>query len=294
MGIFQTNSLPDNILHQIKKKKLVSRYLLLVIALFISALSFNLLFFPTKIVSGGTSGLSILTEHLFGWNPSIFIFIISAILLLLSFLFLGIEKTSGTVVATFLYPFFVNFTANLADYIRLDTSDLVLVSIFGGLISGITGGILFKIGFSSGGLNIISQLLYKYKHISISKSNFVINGIIVIIGGIYFGWTMVMYAVIVIYINSLMIDKVLLGVSQNKAFYIITSEEQEVKQYIIEKLKHSVTVFDVKGGYMEKKRKVLMAVVPTKEYFQLTEGIKLIDPESFFVVMDAYQVEGGA
>lgn len=292
--LFQSAKLPDNFLDEIRKKKLFSRYFLLTISLFISALSFNLLFLPTKIVAGGTGGLSIIAEHVFGWTPSIVIFVISIILLLFSFFFLGLEKTSGTVVATILYPLFVNFTAQFVNYIKIDTSDLILISIFGGLISGLTSGLMFKTGFSSGGLNIISQMLYKYAHVSISKSSFVINGIVVLIGGIYFGWTMVMYAVIVLYINSLMIDKVLLGVSSNKAFYIITSEVEEVKRYIIDNLKHSVTVFDVKGGYQEKKRKVLMAVVPSREYYRLTEGIKMLDQEVFFVVCDAYQVEGGA
>lgn len=294
MGLFSEKKLSDNILDEIRKKKLFSRYFLLIIALFISALSFNLLFLPTKIVAGGTNGLSIITEHLFGWSPSIVILVVSVILLIFSFIFLGVEKTSGTVVATVIYPFFVSFTANLADYIKIDTSDLVLVAVFGGIISGISSGIIFKTGFSNGGLAIISQVLYKYKHIAISKSNLIVNAVIVAFGGIYFGWTMVMYAVIVLYINSLMIDKVLLGVSSNKAFYIITSEEEKVKKYIIESLKHSVTVFDVKGGYLDKKRKVLMAVVPSKEYFQLTEGIKLLDESAFFVACDAYEVQGGA
>lgn len=294
MDFLRQGKLPENFLDEIRKKKLFSRYFLLTVSLFISALSFNLLFLPTKIVSGGTSGVSIITEHLFGWNPSTVILVLSVALLFFSFVFLGLEKTSGTVVATIVYPIFVDFTAKFTDYIKIDTNDLVLVAIFGGLISGITSGIMFKTGFSSGGFNIISQLLYKYFHIAISKSNFVINAIIVLIGGIYFGWTMVMYAVIVLYINSLMIDKVLLGVSSNKAFYIITGEEEQVKKYIIENLKHSVTVFDVKGGYQQRKRKVLMAVVPTKEYYRLTEGIKMIDNDAFFVVNDAYQVEGGA
>ncbi len=292
MGIFTNSSLPEDILKKIRKKKLVTRYFWLITALFFSAFSFNLLFLPTKLVSGGTSGISIITEYLFEWSPSIVILIISVALLLFSFIFLGFEKTSGTVVATLVYPYFVSLTSNLADYIHLDTSDLILVAIFGGLISGITSGIMFKTGFSSGGLNIISQILYKYYHISISKSNFVLNALVVLAGGAYFGWTMVMYAAIVLYINSLMIDKVLLGVSQNKAFYIITEEDAAVKEFVIDKLHHSITAFDVKGGYLEKKRQVLMAVVPTKEYFQLTQGIKMLDPEAFFIVCDAYQVEG--
>ena len=87
-------------------------------------------------------------------------------------------------------------------------------------------------------------------------------------------------------------DKVLLGISKNKAFYIITTKEDEIKKYIIEILNHTVTTFNVKGGFLSNKRRVLLAVVPTREYYKLTEGIKKIDNEAFFVVTDAYQVEG--
>ena len=95
-----------------------------------------------------------------------------------------------------------------------------------------------------------------------------------------------------LYINSIVMDRVLLGISKNKAFYIITTKEDEIKQYIIEGLNHTVTTFNVKGGFLSNKRRVLLAVVPTREYYKLTEGIKKIDSEAFFVVTDAYQVEG--
>ena len=152
---------------------------------------------------------------------------------------------------------------------------------------------MYKTGFSNGGLPIISQILYEKFKIPISKSSLIINGVIVIMGGVFFGWTMVMYALIVLYINSFMLDKVILGVSKNKAFYIITNKDLLVKNYIIEKLGHSVTVFDVKGGFLEKKRKVLLTVIPTREYFSVTEGIKSVDSDAFFLACDAYQVEGG-
>ena len=84
----------------------------------------------------------------------------------------------------------------------------------------------------------------------------------------------------------------MLGTSNNKAFYIITEKEKEVKEYIIENLKHSVTTFDVKGGLLESKRKVILTVVPSREYYRLTEGIKKIDKNAFFTVTDSYQVEG--
>ena len=121
----------------------------------------------------------------------------------------------------------------------------------------------------------------------------VINFIVVLLGGVYFGFNMMLYAFIIIYISGAVIDKVILGISKNKAFYITTSKEEKVKDYLINTLHHTVTIFDVKGGFLEKKRHILLAVVPTRDYFKLKEGIKEIDPKAFFVVTDAYEVKGG-
>lgn len=282
-----------SILETVRKKKLIRRYLILIISLFISACYFNLLQYPSKIVTGGSTGVSIILSTYFDIEPSKIIFVISLVLLLIGFVFLGLEKTSGAIVSTIVYPVFVELTANIDNYITVDLTDKVLISIFLGVLAGITTGMVYKVGFSNGGFSIISEIISKYKKISISNISFVINLIIVIIGGASFGWTMVMYAVIVLYIYSIILDRVLIGVSRNKAVYIITSKEDEMGNYIMNSLKHGVTIFDVKGGFMEKKRKVLMTVIPNREYFRLKEGIKEIDTNAFFIVTDSYQVYGG-
>ena len=97
---------------------------------------------------------------------------------------------------------------------------------------------------------------------------------------------------IYIYISNLVLDRVLLGISTNKAFYIITTKEEEIKEYIMSTLQHSITTFDVKGGFLDNKRKVMLTVIPSREYYRLTEGIKQIDADAFFAVTDSYQVEG--
>lgn len=282
-----------NVLEKIRKKKLVRRYLILIISLLISACYFNLLQLPSQIVTGGSAGVSIILNSYFGLDPSTIIFIISIVLLLVGFIFLGTEKASGAVVSAIVYPIFVKMTADISTYITVDLSDKILISIFLGVLSGITTGMVYKVGFSNGGFSIISEIVSKYMKIPISSTSFVINLIIVMMGGASFGWTMVMYAIIVLYIYSIILDRVLIGVSKNKALYIITSEEDAIRDYIMNVLKHGVTIFDVKGGFLEKKRKVLMTVIPNKEYFRLKEGIKEIDKDSFFIVTDAYQVYGG-
>ncbi len=282
-----------NVLDSIRKKKLVRRYLILILSLFISACYFNLLQLPSKIVTGGSTGVSIILNSYFGLNPSTIIFIISLTLLIIGAIFLGIEKASGAVVSTILYPIFVDLTANIGTYINVDLSDKILISIFLGVLSGITTGMVYKVGFSNGGLAIISEIISKYKKIPISNTSFVINFIIVVVGGLSFGWTMVMYAAIILYIYSLVLDRTLIGVSKNKALYIMTSEEEKIKDYIMNELHHGVTIFDVKGGFLEKKRRVLMTAIPNREYYKLKEGIKELDKDAFFIVTDSYQVYGG-
>ena len=282
-----------SILETVRNKRLIPRYITLIISLFISACYFNLLQLPSQIVTGGSSGVSIIINSYFGLEPSKVVFVVCMVLLLLGFIFLGVEKASGAVVSTIVYPLFIDMTANIGNYLQVDLSDKILISVFIGILSGITTGMVYKVGFSNGGFSIISEIISKYRKIPISNTSFVINLIIVLIGGASFGWTMVLYAVIVLYIYSIILDRVLIGVSKNKALYIITSEEDKVRDYIMNVLKHGVTIFDVKGGFMEKKRKVLMTVIPNREYFKLKEGIKEIDEQSFFIVTDAYQVYGG-
>ena len=276
-----------------KTNKEVRRYLTMLLSLLLSAILFNLLILKANIVCGGVNGIAIIINHIYKIKPSIIIFIISVLLLIFSLFFLGLKRTSGTIIATITYPILVEVTSYLTQYIKIDISDLFLISIFIGVIGGLSNGLMYKTGLSNGGLPIISQILYEKLKFPISKTSFSINGGIVLIGGFYFGWNMVMYAIIILYINSLMIDKIMLGTSNNKAFYIITKKQEEIKRYIINGLNHSVTIFNVEGGFEERKNKVLLTVIPTREYFLLTEGIKELDPDTFFLVCDAYEVRGG-
>lgn len=271
----------------------LSRYITMLISLLISALLYNLLLQPTKIVIGGVNGLAIINHYINKMNPSVTIFSISLVMLILSYIFLGKNRTSGTLIATFVYPLLVQLTSYITKNIYIDMSDLLVISIFIGVISGLANGMLYKTGFSNGGLPIISQILYQYYNIPIGKSNFVINFIIIILGSMIFGKTMIMYAIIILFINSLIIDKVILGTAKNKAIYILTSKEQIIKDFLIKDMNHTATIFNVKGGFLEKKRELLLTIIPTREYFKVTESIKLLDPQVFYLVNDAYEVKGG-
>jgi len=276
----------------VNKKNKIERIVLLFISLFISASLYNILLLPLSLVTGGTSGIATITYYLYYINPSIMILILSITCSIFGYMYLGKERTNTTLIATIIFPILVEITHHIFSFIKVDATDILLLVIFAGVISGVSYGLMYKTGYSSGGIQMISQILYEKFKISIAKSNLVMNVIIVLTGSFFFGLTNALYAIIYLYINSIVMDKVLLGISNNKAFYIITDCEEEVKEYIIDILKHTVTTFDVKGGFLEGKRRVILTVIPSREYYRVTEGIKEIDKNAFFVVTDAYQVEG--
>ena len=283
----------EEIFASIKKQKRLQKFGLALISLTMSALIYNLFLLPLNIVSGGVSGVATITNHLYHIDPSLMIFILSAACSIISLLYLGIEQTAGTIVASIVYPLLVKITAPIATLIPIETNDVFIIVIFAGVLSGIASGLFYRSGYVNCGFPVICKVLYQNFKIAISKSTLIINIIVVFFGGVFFGSINAMYAVILLYISSIVMDKVILGISNNKAFYIITSEESEVKEYIIDKLHHNVTTFDVKGGFLEKKRKVLLSVIPSREYYKVAEGIKNIDKEAFFVVTDSYEVIGG-
>lgn len=280
----------QNVLQIVEKAHLLKRYFLLIIAVGIYAVAYNLFFFKNNIVYGGASGISIITQDLI--DPSIMILILNVFFLTLSFFLLGKKQTLDSVVGSLLFPIFVKLTANIGNYIVIDNSDLLLITIIGGVCVGFAAGIVFKSGFTTGGTDILNQIVSKYLKVSIGTAMFMTDGIIVLVGGFFFGWTRVLYAMIVLYIINIMVDKVVLGISGNKAVYITTDEDDRVCDYLLNELKLGITLIETRGGYTNKKDQIIMCVVPTGEYFKVSEGIEQIDPKAVVLVTDAYQTSG--
>lgn len=290
---FFINQKLQKIKERVENKSRIKRYTQFCVGCFLVAVSFNLFLSSNDLVPGGVSGFSIILDHLFHINKSLVILIASLILLVMSYFFLGREKTRDSILGSLLFPLFVELTSHVGNYITIDTSQLLLSAIFGGVVYGFGAGMIFKAGFTTGGTDILNQIMSKYLKISMGKSMIFCDGTIVILSGLVFGPTKLMYSIIILYLISYMSDRVILGISDSKAFYIVTDEEKKIKEYIIKYLNHGVTVFNAKGGYKKERQTVLLCVLPTKEYYRLKEGIHEIDPDAFFVVTDAYEVFGG-
>ena len=277
--------------YQLKKK--LKRYTTFLLGCLIVAISYNAFLANHDLVPGGISGLAIILNHLFSINNALFVFIVGIALLFISYLLLGKEKTKYSVLGTILFPIFLELTVWITKIITIDESQLLLASIFGGVLYGVGLGMILKSGFTTGGTDIINQILSKYLKMTIGKALLITDGIIVFISAIVFGPVHLMYSVLVLYIISVMSDRIILGVSDSKAFFIVTEQDELIKDYVLSELGHGATIFKAKGGLNKENQNVLMCVLPTKDYYKLRAGINAIDKEAFFVATDAYEVYGG-
>ncbi len=283
----------STILDRVYSKDLLVRFAEFIAGVFLVAISYNVFLLPSNTVYG-VGGIGVILKKIFNITPALTIFVSSMILLVLSLFTLGKKKTIRTVAGSILYPIFVAATSYYVRYFDLGTLEPVVVVIIGAVTHGIGLGLIFKAGYTTGGTDILNDIVAKYGKVSIGKAMLFTDGLIILVSLFVFGFPTFIYSLISLYIISVMTDKVILGISQSKTFYIITDNETSVKKFIMNNLNHGVTVLQGRGGYTGDNQKIIMCTLPTREYFILKEGLKEIDPEAFFLVTDAYEVFGGA
>jgi len=279
-----------NILKNVYFNNIFKRYFSLTIALIISAICFNLLLKPLNLVAGGTNGIAIVLEHVFDISSDKTILIIYIIAFLLSLFLLGKDSFVGLLYASILYPLLIKLTGNISEIIIINYDDPLLIAIFAGILSGISGGLTYKNDFPSSGLGVIAPVCNKYFKLSISTVNFVVNTIIVLLGGYYFGIDMILYAIILLYLNSYICNIIILGISYNKALFIRSSKYQKITEYLYNVHQINSTIIKAQGGYTNLEGKMVLAVIPTTKYNQIKRELQRIDENVFFVTSNSYEL----
>ena len=283
----------NNIMSEIHKKNLWKRYFMLLFGTLIVAFAFNLFFLRYNIVCFGVSGISIVLSK-FGVNPSAFIMGANLFLLVISYFFLGIDDVKNQIVGALIYPVFVELTLKVTNLIDLGNLEMIVIAVIGGILAGIGYGLIYKSGFSTGGTDVIGLLVCKYSKISMGNAMMFVNVAIIVIGKLVFSWEIVMYAIVVAYLISVATDKILLGISNSKAFYIVVDRDKDdlVNDFLLSLPGVGSTIIDANGGYSNNKLTLILAVAPTKMYFVIKEGLREIDKNIFYLVCDSYEVSG--
>jgi uncharacterized membrane-anchored protein YitT (DUF2179 family) len=273
----------------------INRITTFLIGTYIIALSYNTFLKPNSLVIGGTTGLSIIFEKLFGWDTTMFILASGLFLLVISYIFLGVKKTRRNVLGTLVFPLMVYLSAPLSEVLipHINIEDFIVVVMIAGITYGIGFGIVYKAGFSTGGFDIIMQILNKYFKMPEGKASFVSNILVVLCGLPLTGLSHTVYSVIVLYMEQLVTNKITIGISDSKLFYIYSKKIDKIRDALVKEGTTGFTIIPTLGGYSHYKGEMLMCVVDTKDYYEFREVVLNIDKNAFFVIDDCYEVNGG-
>lgn len=269
-------------------KNTIQEYFYVLLGAAVIAFGFNAFLFPNQVASGGVSGISTILNGLFGWNAGIVQYAFNIPLFIAGVLILGKKFGLKSFIGTLALPFFVLLTENIDPW----TDTPLLAALFGGIIVGLGIGLVFKGNASTGGTDLLAQIITKYTGLTLGTSVLLIDGIIAISAALVFDLEKGLYALVGLFVTTKTIDIVQLGFSQSKMVYIISSKETELQDAIYKEIDRGVTKLPVFGGYTGKERTMLMVVVYQTEFTKLKQIIKSVDTSAFVIVSDAYEVIG--
>lgn len=266
----------------------ILEYLYVIAGAAVVALGFNLFLLPNQVASGGVSGISTILNGLFGWNPGLVQYAFNIPLFLSGVVLLGKKFGFKSFIGTLTLPFVVLLTDSWEPW----TNNPLLGALFGGIVVGLGIGLVFKGNASTGGTDLLAQIITKYTGLTLGTSVLFIDGLIATTAAIVFDLEKGLYALIGLYVTTKTIDIIQLGFSQSKMVYIITLKQDEVRDAIYAEINRGVTKLPAIGGYTGQERPVLMVVVYQTEFTKLKQLIKTVDPAAFVIVSDAYEVLG--
>lgn len=306
-------------------KKHIKDFLTINLGVFLMAMAYSILIDRNKLVIGGVGGIAtILSNAITGLkiNSSFIILIINVVLLLIALIFVGKKFFLKTLYTSLIYPVYVFMFEKIIlllqdvvpdlsltkEELAIKLSDIalgqnaanaimagsyLLVIIFGAVISGFGLGLALKKGASTGGVDIIQQILLDRFKIPFSISLLMIDGTIVTVATIYFkDFFMILYGFLFIYLSGVVLDAIVFSGFNSRAVYIITSDPEAVKNKIYSVLERGVTEIYSRGGYRQEDKKMLVCVMSNNEFYKMKTLILEIDKRAFIFVARVSEVHG--
>ncbi|MBS3811196.1 MAG: YitT family protein [Halanaerobiales bacterium] len=273
-----------------KIKKLIKNYFLITVGGIITALSLVLLTVPNKIAAGGISGVATILYHMYGFQVGIIILLINIPLFIAAVYFLGGSIGTKTLWGIIVLSLSVDLLTPILEPL---TYEVILASIYGGVLGGLGMGIVFRGGGTTGGTDLIATLIsYFFPQFSIGQGLFLIDGIVILMAGIFFDIELALYAAITIFISTKIIDIIQQGFNVSKSVFIISDKSNSIKEHILSQMHRGVTAFNGYGGYSGKKKDILLVTINRAEITKLKNLIREIDEDAFVIMNEAHEVLG--
>jgi len=267
-------------------------YLLICLGSLLQALALCLFLAPSQLVVGGISGLAQIINHYTGF-PIGFMTLLGNIPLFI----IGWNRLGGSrfaVRTAFAVLSFSVFTDLLIFFLPKNglTPDLILNALYGGVISGIGYGIVYRGKGTSGGTDILARILNHWRGISLSQSYLMTDAIVILIAGFTFSWQKALYALVMLYVSGLAAEGATEGSNIVRTIMVVTDQPEKISELILNKMERGVTTMPVRGAYTGASRTLLYCVVSRSEVPQIKSLIHEIDRDAFIVVGHAHEAIG--
>lgn len=273
------------------KEKIVNS-LIIILGNILLAISTSLFVLPFNLDIGGLAGISVILAKWF--NPSIVIFVLNWILFFIGWVFLKKDFALKTLLSTIVYPITVMLLkeTGIANTIINEINDPLLAAIMAGVFVGVGLGLVFKVGGSTGGLDIPSLIVNKYFNIKISHATFAIDSVIVTLGIFFVSINSSLYGLISAFIGAYLIELITIRGNSSYMMHIVSNHIDEINNYIIVELERGSTFIGVKGGISKDEKEMIEVIFNEKEYYKIKHKIQEIDKDAFISVYKAVNVYG--
>ena len=246
---------------------------------------------PSGIPMVGATGLGIVGNHFWGIRTSIIVFCVNSILIIVAWFVIGRAFVEKTLLSTIIYPVFLEVLQQIP-VITTMTDNLLLSAIFGGLLVGLSMGMVVRVGGSTGGTDIVAMIVNKKTPLSVGTIVYMVDALVLAMQAVFSNMEQILYGIIVIILTTIVIDKVVPNGKVSMQVMIISREYEKLQKKILLDIEAGVTLFHIQTGYSGEEQKGVMCVVPRHKLFALKEMVCETDPNAFLTIMQINEVNG--
>ena len=275
-------------LNKAAKREQLMAWLQIVLGCVIGAAAYPTFLDPGKIAPGGLTGVAMILKHLWGWDIGITSLILNIPLFIVGYKAMGRVFAFRSLVATVLFSLMI-------DLLPLGEIPVepILGTIYGGILLGIGLGFILRGGATTGGTDMAARMVHKYlPFLSVGMFLFLIDCVVVVAAWIFIGSSEALYALICIFVSGKAVDMVMLGLSSNKACFVISDAWERVSQRLMTEMERGVTQLSARGAYTGTERPVVLCVLPPQEVARLKEIVRQEDERAFMFVTEAHEALG--
>jgi Uncharacterized conserved protein len=268
-------------------------FLLMNLGLLIVALGVHFFKVPNNFAIGGTTGVSIIFSTLFPQaGVGHFMLIINAALILVGFIFLGKSFTAGTIYSSLVLSAFIWLLESIVPLTQPLTNDKLLELCFAVILPALGSGIIFNIGASTGGTDIVAMILSRHTSLEIGRALLLSDFLITLAAGLIYGIQTGLYCILGLLVKALLLDNVIESINVRKLVTIVSKESRAIEAFITGELHRGATISKACGAYTGEDKEVITTVLNRRQAVALRNYIRSIDKEAFITIVNSSETVG--